>query len=348
MNDEKRSRLMQEMLSLQEECGKESLHDELYGTKHVEKEKEPASGFQMIALADLMPYHSGAGHPFAVTEDEDMKRLREILSADGKVLEPILVRPEKEFAGKYEIIAGHRRTKLSREFGWETIPAIICADMDEADITKLMIVTNTEGRKNLKPSTLARAYKQYLEANKKARGGDRKSQNFNENQFVQVEQIDSTISAASKNFGVSISKIQRYARLTELYQPLLAMIDEDKLKMGIGVELSYLPMEIQELVHRVITKKKVKVSLEDAQELRRMQKEDSLTPESVVKYFREAQEEKTRAVKPLKLNEKYLTALLPKTIQEAESEKKARYLEAALANYEQYLQLHPEENENWK
>lgn len=341
MNDEKRSRLMQEMLSLQEECGKESLHDELYGTKHVEKEKESASGFQMIALTDLMPYHSGEGHPFAVTEDEDMKRLREILSADGKVLEPILVRPEKEFAGKYEIIAGHRRTKLSREFGWETIPAIICADMDEADITKLMIVTNTEGRKNLKPSTLARAYKQYLEANKQQ--GKR-----NDLTLSQVETKLNTGNEAAEKFGISRAKIHRYARLTELYQPLLAMIDEDKLKMGIGVELSYLPMEIQELVHRVITKKKVKVSLEDAQELRRMQKEDSLTPESVVKYFREAQEEKTRAVKPLKLNEKYLTALLPKTIQEAESEKKARYLEAALANYEQYLQLHPEENENWK
>lgn len=347
MNDEKMSSLMKEMMSLQEECGKDSLHDELYGTKKAEEKNEAAGGVQMISISDLMPYHSGDGHPFEVVEDEDMQRLREILSADGKVLEPILVRPETEFQGKYEIIAGHRRTKLSKEFGWERIPAIICTDMEESDITKLMIVTNTEGRKNLKPSTLAKAYKQYLLANKKAKGGDRKSQNFNENQLSQLKTIENTGSEAAEKFGISRAKIHRYARLTELQPSLLDMVDAGKLKMGIGVEISYLPADLQQIIYRIITKKKVKVSLEQAQELHRRQKENNLSPEDVIKYFKDAKEEKEAEVKPLKLNEKYLTTLLPETIRKAESEKKARYLEAALAKYEEYLQEHPEESESW-
>ncbi len=347
MNENKMSSLMAEMMSLQQECGKDSLHDELYGTKKTEEKKEEVSGFQMLPLTDLMPYHSGDGHPFEVTEDDDMKRLREILSQDGKVLEPIIVRPEKEFPGKYEIIAGHRRTKLSKEFGWETIPATICPDMDEADITKLMIVTNTEGRKNLKPSTLARAYKQYLEANKKSAGRPQKPQNSNDKNLSQVETNLNTGSEAAEKFGISRAKIHRYARLTELCESLLALVDEDKLKMGIGVELSYLPPDIQEIIYRIITRKKVKVSLEQAQELHRMAKEDSLTDDFVIQYFREAAREKENAPRPMKINEKSITRLLPEKMQAAENERKVKYIEAALAKYEAYLKEHPEESESW-
>ena len=342
MSNEKVSNLMAEMLSLQKECGKDKLHDELFGTK-----KEPAGGFRMLPLTDLVPYHSGDGHPFEVIEDEDMKRLREILSQDGKVLEPIIVRPEKEMPGKYEIIAGHRRTKLSKEFGWETIPAVICPDMDEADITKLMIVTNTEGRKNLKPSTLAKAYKQYLEANKRAKGGDRKSQNFNENQLVQVELIDPTRDIAAKNFGVSISKIQRYARLDELCEGLLAMVDAGKLKLGIGVELSYLPENIQAIIFRVLAKEKGRISLAQAQEFHRMEKEGSLSEDVVKQSFKEAARQKETAARAVKLNEKSITGLLPEAMREAESERKVRYIRAALAKYEEYLKAHPEKSESW-
>ena len=63
------------------------------------------------------------------------------------------------------------------------------------------------------------------------------------------------------------------------------MIDEDKLKMGIGVELSYLPMEIQELVHRVISKEKGESEPRRCAGTAPHAKEDSLTPESVSKIF---------------------------------------------------------------
>ena len=55
MNENKMSSLMAEMMSLQAECGKDSLHDELYGTKKTEEKKEEISGFQMLPLTDLMP-----------------------------------------------------------------------------------------------------------------------------------------------------------------------------------------------------------------------------------------------------------------------------------------------------
>ena len=120
-----------------------------------------------------------------------------------------------------------------------------------------------------------KAYKQYLEANKRAKGGDRKSQNFNENQLCQVGTIENTGDEAAEKFGVSRRNIHRYARLAELCEGLLAMVDA------------------------------------------------------------------------VKLNEKSITGLLPEAMREAESERKVRYIRAALAKYEEYLKAHPEESESW-
>ena len=58
-----------------------------------------------------------------------------------------------------------------------------------------------------------------------AKAGWQKPLNFNGNQFFQVEKIDSTWDKAAANFGVSIAKIHRYARLAELCEGLLFMAD---------------------------------------------------------------------------------------------------------------------------
>ena len=46
-------------------------------------------------------------------------------------------------------------------------------------------------------------------------------------------------------FGESRAQIQRYLRLNDLIPELLDLLDEDRIALSVGVELSYLPDEMQ-------------------------------------------------------------------------------------------------------
>jgi ParB family chromosome partitioning protein len=70
------------------------------------------------------------------------------------VLQPIVVRPRAE--GGYEIIAGERRWRASREAGLPTVPALV-REVDDRDTLLLGLVENV-ARENLSPVEEARAY----------------------------------------------------------------------------------------------------------------------------------------------------------------------------------------------
>lgn len=70
------------------------------------------------------------------------------------VLQPIVVRPRAE--GGYEIVAGERRWRATREAGLPTVPALV-RDVDDRDTLLLGLVENV-ARENLSPVEEARAY----------------------------------------------------------------------------------------------------------------------------------------------------------------------------------------------
>ena len=49
-------------------------------------------------------------------------------------------------------------------------------------------------------------------------------------------------------FDTSRAQIQRYLRLIDLIPELLDLVDEDRIALSVGVELSYLPEELQYIV----------------------------------------------------------------------------------------------------
>ncbi|NCE98196.1 ParB N-terminal domain-containing protein [Emergencia sp. 1XD21-10] len=86
-----------------------------------------------LKLEDLLPFHTGAGHTFEIEEDDDMRELMADVSVNG-ILEPILVRADKDRLGCYEIISGHRRVYVAEKLGFERITAIIMEYNDEKAI----------------------------------------------------------------------------------------------------------------------------------------------------------------------------------------------------------------------
>ena len=68
--------------------------------------------------------HDFDGHPFKVTDNEDMDKLVESIKLQG-VITPLIVRQKDNTTDEYEVISGHRRLHASKRAGLTEVPALI-------------------------------------------------------------------------------------------------------------------------------------------------------------------------------------------------------------------------------
>ncbi len=108
-----------------------------------------------IALSDLFP---GRFQPRKIFDDAELNELAESIQRNG-VLQPILVK--KRDAGRgYEIIAGERRWRASKQVKLRDIPVIIL-DIDDKQAMEIALVENIQ-RQNLKVLEEAEGYKKLI------------------------------------------------------------------------------------------------------------------------------------------------------------------------------------------
>ena len=205
-----------------------------------------------VPLADL---HEFKGHPFRVLDDEKMDETVESIKRHG-VLTPGIVRPRAE--GGYEIIAGHRRRRACEIAGLETMPVLIKNYTDE-EATVTMVDTNIQ-REDILPSEKARAYRMKFEAMKHQGSGG-----------------GSTFESIGEAAGESGKTVQRYVWLSRLSEALLSLVDEKKLPVRSGVELSYLTAKEQRLVEGVIHATGAVISPPQAEKIRGYSKSREIT-----------------------------------------------------------------------
>lgn len=244
--------------------------DDLFGTV-VASEITQAEQVVEVSLDDL---HTFKDHPFRVLDDDKMEETVESIKKYG-VLMPGIARPRIE--GGYEIIAGHRRKRGSQLAGKTTMPVFVRNYTDD-EATIIMVDTNIQ-REDILPSEKAKAYKMKFEAMKhqgKKQGGN----TFNE------------IGEAA---GESGKTVQRYIWLSRLRDELLAMVDNKKLGIVQGVDISFLAMEAQEWVYDVIVEQKVNVSSTQSGKLKEYGKSGQLTL-PMVKLILSEQKPKERKV----------------------------------------------------
>ena len=212
---------------------RESFYEMSHRLRKEQEEKEPKP--KSIPLEHLHPYPD---HPYKVLDDEAMDALTESIRERG-VMTPILVRERDHDPYRYNIIAGHRRVHAARKAGLTSVPAFICnVSRDEAAI---MVVDSKLHRERILPSERARAYKMWYDAQK--RQGKRTDLTSS-----QVETKSRTDEEMAVEFGESRAQIQRYLRLNDLIPELLDLMHEDKMALSVGVELSYLPDDLQYIV----------------------------------------------------------------------------------------------------
>ena len=225
-----------------------------------------------VKYLSLNDIHDFKDHPFQVKDDEDMNKLVESIKEQG-VLDPAIVRHRKE--GGFEIISGHRRHHAAMLAGLKDMPVII-RDISDDEATLAMVDANLH-REKLLPSEKAFAYKMKLDALRRKAGRPVKN---NSRQVVgNYESAD----MVGQETGESGRQIQRYIRLTELLPEILSMVDDNSVKFGTGIEISYLSKDEQQSLLNIMKQQDVRPSLTQAKELHHMSKDGEFTEESVFK-----------------------------------------------------------------
>ncbi len=220
-----------------------------------------------VPVEKIRPFE---GHPYKVLDNDEMNNLIESIQQKG-VISPIVVRPLENTKDEYEIISGHRRLRASVKAGLETVPALIYAvSRDEAAI---MLVDSNLHREHILPSERAFAYKLKSEA-LKHQGKRTDLTSVQIAPKLATEQI-----AAVEN--ISKDTVKRYIRLTYLIPELLEMMDEDKIALSVGVELSFLDEQLQYDLLRIIEEQECTPSYSQAWHMHRDFNSGTLTAESI-------------------------------------------------------------------
>ena len=214
----------------------QALHNIVNAAEQGRKEQEQNGKAKVYIPIDRL--HDYPDHPYKVLDDESMDALTQSIQERG-IITPILIRPWEHAPREYDIIAGHRRVHAARKAGLRSVPAFICnVSRDEAAI---MVVDSNLHRERILPSEKARAYKMWYDAKKRTAGRPPKN-------MSQLETNIRTDEEMAGIFGTSRAQIQRYLRLIDLIPELLDLVDEDRIALSVGVELSYLPEDLQYIV----------------------------------------------------------------------------------------------------
>ena len=228
-----------------------SSYDELFGAN------APAtSDKNQIVNVTLSELHTFKNHPFHVNDDKEMEELAESIREHG-VLIPGIVRPRAE--GGYELIAGHRRKHGSELAGKTEMPVII-RDYSDDEATIMMVDSNIQ-RESILPSEKAKAYTLKYEVLKHQGKKSGKS----------------TLDQVGEAAGENSKKVQRYIWLSRLSDQLLQMVDEKRLGLSQGVDLSFLSKKSQQIVADAIEKSKCTVSMGQSAKLKEYEKKNERT-----------------------------------------------------------------------
>ena len=184
-----------------------------------------------IPVSKLHPFE---GHPYKVLDNEEMYTLIDSIQTQG-ILSPLIVRPLENTTDEYAVVSGHRRLHAAQKAGLETVPALIHAI--DRDTAAIVVVDSNLHREHILPSEKAFAYKMKADA--------LSHQGRTSGQFVPKSDDARTTAQIGEPYGESYKTVQRYIRLTHLIPELLDWMDEGKMALSVGVELSYLDEQLQ-------------------------------------------------------------------------------------------------------
>ena len=265
-----------------------------------------------IPVSKLHPFE---GHPYKVLDNEEMNTLIESIQTQG-ILSPLIVRPTENTTDEYEVVSGHRRLHAAVKAGLETVPAFIYAlDRDAAAIA---VVDSNLHREHILPSEKAFAYKMKFDAMS--------------HQGKTSDQLGPKLTVEQISENDSASQVKRYIRLTHLIPELLTMMDEGKIALSVGVELSFLPEQFQYVVLEQCEMNDCTPSYSQSWHLHQYYKDGALDKYLI---FKTLSEEKANQRETIKVPVERLRDIIPESYTVKQTED---FLIKAAEYYRRYLQ----------
>lgn len=181
-----------------------------------------------VARIRVMPGHN----PRKFFEQGAFDRLVESIRTDG-VITAITVRGNEEEG--YELIAGERRLRASREAGLPVIPATI-VDVDDATAKRMAMVENLD-RRDLSVGEESLAAQQFVDA------------------------YDGDQQAAANALGWTLSRMKHRLQLLHASEQVMQSLMEGIISVGHAELLSTLPAETQDRVLAKVIESKATVQM---------------------------------------------------------------------------------------
>jgi len=162
-------------------------------------ESAPSGDVLRVPVDEIRP------NPFQPREQVEGPAFEELVASvrEHGVLQPVLVRRADD---GYELIAGERRWRASREAGLESVPAVV-RDLGDDDALTLALVENIQ-REDLNPIEKAKGFREM------------------------AQRFDLTQEEVSRRTGVTRSTISNFLRLLDLPDAVQDLVSSDTISMG--------------------------------------------------------------------------------------------------------------------
>ena len=203
-----------------------------------------------LPLSQMVP---GMYQPRTHMDEGALYELAESIKAQG-IMQPILVRKlnDGENAGKYEIIAGERRSRAAKLAGLETVPVLV-RDVPNESAAAMALIENIQ-RENLNPLEEAQGLQRL------------------------IREFGLTHEQAAQAVGRSRSAASNLLRLINLAEPVQSMLMAGDIDMGHARALLSLDRATQITAANQISAKKM--SVREAESLvKKLSAEFNLVPQ---------------------------------------------------------------------
>ena len=277
----------------------------------VEKKEEAVNGIVSLPVEEIHPFHD---HPFRLYEGDRLEDMVQSIKDHG-VLNPVIVR---KAARGYEMLAGHNRTNAAKLAGLTEVPAIVKTDLSDENAYVYVIETNL----------LQRSFAELLPSEKAAvllARYEKISSQGKRNDIMQeivaledqkgtcghdVHKSGKSRDGLGEEYGMPGRNIARYMRIDRLIPEFKEAVDKGTLALVAAVDLSYLNVKMQKIIHQVAEAEGKKLKPKQTGELRKLGKE--ITKEAVENVLAGKERKKPQSVSvtlPVELYEKYFAQM---------------------------------------
>lgn len=242
-----------------------------------------------LPINRIFPYPN---QPFETYDSQRISELADDISIRG-LDNPLIVRKMPD--GNYQIIAGHNRFLAIKQLGWTRVPVSV-KELSDSEAAIYLVQSNLLQRTNIKESEKVKAYSLRAKALKK--------------QGQKLDSKYSSIDIISQSESIKPRTLSRYITCAALNQDLLDLMDQKKISLNIGEQLSKLNNEQQLQVANFIINNEHKLSLSEAKKIVDSSSNDFDLESLILSSEKEQKENKNadkieRAFKTLSKSEKY-------------------------------------------